>query len=592
MIAELLRLLPRAQYVGYTATPFANVFIDPNDGEDIFPKDFLVALTRPPGYMGARDFHDLDPETNDDGREVRGRREAAHVRDLVAPKDAPESRATEMQEALAMFVMTGAIKLFREQHGAPTFRHHTMLAHESVRQVDHLELADEIRTVWRSAAFSSPSGLSYLQTLYEEDIVPTSRGFYEGTLPDSFEGLKPFIGETISRITQTGDPVIIVNSHQDMRKEDVDFDRRPVWRVLVGGAKLSRGFTVEGLTISYYRRRTGQADTLMQMGRWFGFRKGYQDLVRLYIDRRIQAGHRTIDLYEAFGAIMRAEELFREELRRYAELINGKPQIRPAEVPPLVTQHLPWLRPTARNKMFNARLDVRRQLEIEPVAYPEDPIDIEYNYRVVIPLVICANQQAEFSLPRSDGHSSFTASYGIVSHDMFLTALERLRWTYGDHFAPDLAFLREASDVIDDWALLVPILRTGATHTIPEYGSLSISHRKRSRGPLFQNISDPKHRDAAQRIAGLRLNQAYPDPIADSLRTDRRGAVIIYPITEQKFKRSDVEVEIPSSSCIMAVRIVVPSSARRPDTPYVGFKVQIEDQADEIIVTDPEGTSA
>ena len=487
-----------------------------------------------------------------------------------------------------MFVLTGAIKLFREQHGARTFRHHTMLAHESVRQVDHLELANEIRTVWRSAAFSSPSGLPYLQTLYEEDIVPTSRKLSEERLPNSFEHLKPFIGEVISRITQTGDPVIIVNSDQDMRKEDVDFDRRPVWRVLVGGAKLSRGFTVEGLTISYYRRRTGQADTLMQMGRWFGFRKGYQDLVRLYIDRRVQAGQKTIDLYGAFGAIMRAEELFREELSRYAELVNGKPQIRPAEVPPLVTQHLPWLRPTARNKMFNARLDVRRLPEIEPVAYPEDPIDIQYNYRVVIPLVVRADAQAEFSSPKPTDYSSFTARYGVVSHDEFLMRLEQLRWNYSDHFAPDLAFLKEASGSIDDWVVLVPILGTGAIHTIPEYGSLSVSHRKRSRGPLFQNISDPKHRDAARRIAGVPLKQVYPDHVADSLHGDRRGAVIIYPLTEREIKKSDVAIEIPSNSCIIAVRIVVPNSTRRPDRPYVGFKVQLKNRENEIIVTDPD----
>ena len=593
LIAELLGLLPRAQYVGYTATPFANVFIDPNDAEDIFPKDFLIALTRPPGYMGASDFHDLDPETDEDDRVIRGSREAAHVRDLVASKDDPESRAAEMREALGMFVLTGAVKLFREQHGAPPFRHHTMLAHESVRQVDHLELANELRRVWRSAAFSSPSSLSYLRTLFEGDIVATSRNLGEGKLPSRFEYLKPFIGEVISRITQTGDPVIIVNSDKDMRKEDVDFDRRPVWRVLVGGAKLSRGFTVEGLTISYYRRRTYQADTLMQMGRWFGFRKGYQDLVRLYIDRRVQAGRTMIDLYEAFGAIMRAEELFREELRRYAELVDGKPQIRPAEVPPLVTQHLPWLRPTARNKMFNARLDVRRLEEIEPTAYPADPIDIEHNYRAMLPLIMGADRQAEFAFPKPLGRGRFVASYGIVDRDSFLSALEGLRWIYSDHFAPDLAFLEEARDSIDDWALLIPVLTTGAKHTVSGSKSISVAHRtrsSRSRGLLFQAISDPKHRHAAKRIAGIPAEQFYVDEIADSLRAERRGAVIIYPITEREFAVSDGEVEIPSNSCIMAIRIVVPGSARRPDTPYVGFKVQLEDRANEIIVSDPEAS--
>ena len=179
LISQLLGLLPRAQYIGYTATPFANVFIDPDDAEDIFPKDFLIALTRPPGYMGASDFHDLDPETDDDGRIVRGTSEKAHVRDLVAQKDDP-GRANEIREALGMFLLTGAIKLFREQHGGPTFRHHTMLVHESVKRADHDALAYEIRETWRSAAFSDPSGLTHLRTLYHEDIVPTTKALDGG----------------------------------------------------------------------------------------------------------------------------------------------------------------------------------------------------------------------------------------------------------------------------------------------------------------------------------------------------------------------------------------------------------------------------
>ena len=589
LISQLLGLLPRAQYIGYTATPFANVFIDPDDAEDIFPKDFLIALTRPPGYMGASDFHDLDPETDDDGRIVRGSREKAHVRDLVAPKDDP-GRASEIRQALGMFLLTGAIKLFREQHGAPTFRHHTMLAHESVRRADHVALANEIREAWHSAAFSSPSGLSYLRTLYHEDIVPTTQALGGGKLPGTFEHLKPLIGEAVTRITQTGDPVIIVNSDQDIRREGINFDRRPVWRVLVGGAKLSRGFTVEGLTVSYYRRRTAQADTLMQMGRWFGFRKRYQDLVRLYIDRQLRAGPRTIDLYEAFGAIMYAEELFRDELRRYAELVDGKPQIRPAQVPPLVTQHLPWLRPTARNKMFNARLVVRRLQEIEPVAYPTIPADIKHNYDAILPLMQQANHRADFAFPGRSGAGSYPARYGVVTHDDLLPALEQLRWSDPIHFEPDLAFLQEIRGSVDEWILLMPQRRKGANRALPGLGASSVFHRRRSRDPLFQAISEPRHRYAAQRIAGVPVDKPYEDSVADGLHVGRRGAVIVYPIVEHPLNGTDLGNEIPSSACVIGLRIVAPNSVRRPDTPCVRFRVHLEDRANEIIVPNPEAS--
>lgn len=590
LIAQLLSLLPRAQYIGYTATPFANVFIDPEDAEDIFPKDFLIALTRPPGYMGASDFHDLDPEKDDEDRTVRGSGEKAHVRNLVAPRDDADGRAGELRQALGMFLLTGAIKLFREQHGAPAFRHHTMLAHESVKRVDHDNLANEIREAWHSAAFSSPSGLAYLRTLYQEDIVPTTLALSGGKLPGTFEHLKPFIGEAASGITQTGDPVIIVNSDRDIRRETIDFDRQPVWRILVGGAKLSRGFTVEGLTVSYYRRRTAQADTLMQMGRWFGFRKGYQDLVRLYIDRQLRAGPRTIDLYEAFGAIMYAEELFRDELRRYAELVDGKPQLTPAQVPPLVTQHLPWLRPTARTKMFNARLVVRRLQEIEPVAYPMIPVDIEHNYDAILPLMQQANHRADFAFPRRSGTGSYPARYGVVAHDDLLPALEQLRWSDPIHFEPDLAFLQEIHGSVDDWILLMPQLRTGANRVLRGLGVSSVFYRKRSRDPLFQAVSEPIHRHAAKRIAGVPVGEPYEDSVADGLHASRRGALIIYPIVEHPLAANDSGSEVPSRSCIVGLRVVPPNSVRRSNTPYVRFRVHLEDRASEIIVPNPEAT--
>ena len=124
---------------------------------------------------------------------------------------------------------------------------------------------------------------------------------------------------------------------------------------MVGGTKLSRGYTVEGLTISYYRRPTRAADTLMQMGRWFGFRRNYEDLMRLFIGRSEGPKSRPIDLYRAFEAVCQDEANLRQELRRYALPDEGDP-VTPLQVPLLVTQHLPALKPTAPNKMWNADL--------------------------------------------------------------------------------------------------------------------------------------------------------------------------------------------------------------------------------------------
>src|SRR4029079_4361345 len=124
---------------------------------------------------------------------------------------------------------------------------------------------------------------------------------------------------------------LVVNSD---KAEAPDFSAAPVWKIIVGGNKLSRGYTVEGLTVSYYRRVANTADTLMQMGRWFGFRPGYGDLVRVFLG---VAEGRNNDVYlvSLFKEVCRMEERFREQLRRYARHAGGE-RITPKQVPPLI----------------------------------------------------------------------------------------------------------------------------------------------------------------------------------------------------------------------------------------------------------------
>jgi hypothetical protein len=589
LIAELLGLLPRSQYVGYTATPFANVFIDPSDTEDIFPKDFLLSLGRPPGYMGVSDFHDLDSDIELADRTVANSREKAHVRDLLAT--GPD-RIPEMQHALAAFVISGAIKLYRESLGSGTYRHHTMLVHESVKQDDHKDLADEIRAAWSGAAFSSPSGLVLLRNLFEGDFTPVSAAQEALPFPATFDELKPFIGRSISKITGSGDPIIIVNGDKDLAQEAIDFDKRSVWRILVGGTKLSRGFTVEGLTISYYRRKTKQADTLMQMGRWFGFRHGYRDLVRLYIGRAEADGRKTIDLYEAFEAIVRDEERFRDELRKYAELVDGRPQIRPSQIPPLVSQHLPWLRPAARNKMFNARLVTRRSpgTPVEPVALPKLPVDIEHNYSALLPLMASTTVQASFPIPSSTAGSRFDCWYGLVGHDTVIQALRGLRWVTDGYFAADLRYFEELGGKVDDWVVLMPQLGTrGMMRELPGVGSRSLFKRSRTRDPLFQAISDPKYRDVGLRIANA--TDSFGDSLVEQLRQDRRGSIIVYPIVEDDLSPAVSNDEIPTNACILGLTLVAPASATPSGTPLVQFEAYNKALAQQAIIPRVSGVS-
>lgn len=586
LISQLLKLLPRGQYVGYTATPFANVFVDPSDAVDVFPRDFILSLDRAPGYMGAVDFHDLDRLPEDESPTVSNSRELSYVRQIEE-----ESTEAALRSALDMFVLTGAVKLFREVAGEEPgrFKHHTMLVHESVRTADHRALADEIRDLWGSADYYGASGFQRLESLFDDDALPVVAARSEGELvPPSFAAIKPYIGEVVKRIEgSANDPVLVVNSDKEASVEDVDFDRRAVWRILVGGAKLSRGFTVEGLTVSYYRRVTKQADTLMQMGRWFGFRDGYKDLVRLYIGRGSGKATTAYDLYEAFEAACRSEELFRGELARYAKTVDGVPEITPAQVPPLVAQHLGWLKPAASNKMYNARLRERRSpgQRLEPSGYPEAADAIAHNAKVLVPLVAGAETLGDFSYRTKAGSRPCSGYYGLTDHPDFVAILRGLRWLPDDHFAADLAWLEDLEpDQIKDWAVVLPQhvgkgpkARFGG-HDKPR----SVFRRQRRRGPLFGAISDPKHRPIAARIAGV---GDLDDELATSLHKEGRGAVLVYPVVEFE---DEVPEDLSDDEVVVALVFVAPMSTGAPDGRLIQFEVRDKTKFDEPIVDDPE----
>ncbi|MEU0597972.1 Z1 domain-containing protein [Streptomyces sp. NPDC006393] len=593
-ISKLLKLLPRAQYVGYTATPFANVFIDPGDEEDLFPRDFLISLPRPTGYMGVQDFHDLD--TMEDGE---GQAEKKHVRGIYG------STGDRLQEALDAFVLTGALKLYRENHGVPSgpFRHHTMLVHESVRMAEHAALAERIETMWRNAAYTGPEGHARLASLFDKDFHVHA----DGSLPTpaTYADLKPYVSGARRLINQGGGPVMVVNgeSERDYAQPDLDFDRTPrVWKILVGGTKLSRGFTVEGLTITYYRRTTQQADTLMQMGRWFGFRPGYRDLVRLYIGREESLGRgrnaKTVDLYEAFEAICRDEELFRAELARYAPLVDGRPQVTPAQIPPLVAQHLPWVKPSARNKMFNAELvEVRSPgTPIEPAAYPVDTKMTARNTERWKPILAALRGTSTTCRLLPDDTSplsrSFQAATTVIPHAQLLSILSSLEWEDGNVLAPHLAYLSQLDGrlaKVDEWLVIAPqrTQRHRIEATVVDQGPFSLFRRSRQSGKSsFGRISGLEHRLYAQQLVN-QSDSAFPGDSAPVLGA-AQGVVLLYPVVEAAH---DDEVKAVAATgaaaadrVTMAFTVIPPKAAIDTKQQLVRFRTKDSTRPDAVIV--------
>ncbi|MGY0059631.1 Z1 domain-containing protein [Streptomyces sp. LZ34] len=599
-VSELLGLLPRAQYVGYTATPFANVFIDPSDTRDIFPRDFLISLRRPHGYMGIQDFHDLESKIPPQQRTVANSNEKAYVREIGGSTE--EEDDVSLRRALDMFVLTGAMKIYREAEDPRVdenhFRHHTMLVHESRLTAEHSELRGRLLRLWDEGGYTGPSGRQRLRELFESDLLPVSRVRANGfAVPSSYDALAPYIGAAWARIGADDRPVIVVNGDKDIERGEADFDRRAIWKILIGGQKLSRGFTVEGLTVTYFRRRAGNASTMMQMGRWFGFRKGYRDLVRLWVGRRESSGGlrpQEIDLYDAFEAICRDEESFRAQLEQYSVMVKGKPQVTPAQVPPLVSQHFPKLKPTSRNKMYNARLvEVRSPGQwSEPTAYPTEnqTAALRHNTDQWLPVLDrLSDTPTYFSFHKTDSGTTngFEAFTGLLTPEEAITVFRTLKW-HGEHFAPSLAYLEAISQSrrdVDDWLVLAP-QHSSSGQRVPlgtRKRSLSWFSRQRrpERYPLFGAISDPKHRAVAMRIAGSLTHSN--DPATEQHMAPRRGVITLYPVLEQR-PPVTATGEADLKRLVMAFAFVAPATAHGHDEKVVRFTTIDSAQENEAII--------
>ena len=557
-IVELLQLFPRGQYVGYTATPYANALVDPDDPEDLFPRDFIVSLDRPRGYMGVSDFFDPLTDFDDLQHDDYSQSEIAFIRRVEHALGADDE---DLKRALRSYVLSGGVKLYRhsvdpQRYKTEHFKHHTMLIHTSERTLAHATLAERLKDLWDQCALNSPKGLDELSDLWDKDYAKVCAANGNELAPTAFGALIPHLSEAIKRIEKGQRFFLIVNSD---KSEAPDFSAAPVWKVVVGGNKLSRGYTIEGLTISYYRRVAGTADTLMQMGRWFGFRPGYQDLVRVFLG--VKEGRRgDSDLVALFKEVCRMEERFRDEIKRYVRTPGAK-RITPKEIPPLisVSGSLP---PTAGNKMFNAVLTSKNfggrwsMLTLTPVK----PAAMDENIKAISSLLVASTPLGRQELGGPSGKGKRTSADLLLfetTTDDLVAFLRSYHWLETDYKYPErpadcglqIEFLEKQKHGIASWLVLAPQRKVsfGPTLDLKGVGSFAVKNRKRVEDRGFQVFGEPDHRAIAQFLAvvlsekpGLAVANAATMPLQNA----HRGIVLFYPVRERKTDKATIGFEL------------------------------------------------
>ena len=342
LLVDLLGGLPKAAYVGYTATPFANLLIDPLTPADLYPRDFILHLPKPDGYFGperifGRDVvqwdHDDQPVA---GLDMLRRVPSEEISDLrPAGRDQRagfRARVTPtLEHAIRQFILATAARRVREGQT----QHSTMLIHTSLYQDVHAStcnaVEDYVAALRRRLIRGDETLLNELREQWtrESDRVPASTF---GLDPVPFDNVASNLLEAASDIE-----VRVENALSNQR---IDYAAgTPRTYIVIGGNVLSRGLTLEGLTISYFLRTASAYDTLLQMGRWFGFRRGYEDLPRVWM---------TDELRGFFYDLASVEREIRIDIDRYK---TG--HITPADLGVRIREH-PKLAITAKLKMRHA----------------------------------------------------------------------------------------------------------------------------------------------------------------------------------------------------------------------------------------------
>jgi len=344
-IRELLNLFSKKIYLGYTATPFANIFIDPDTPDemmhDLFPENFIKVLDPPDNYHGSQKIY-VNNETTFI-REISDHVDILPIKHRI--NDIPDILPESLEKAVKNFILVCAIRLLRGDEN----ENNSMLVNVSrftgiqsqVRLLIHTFLSEVVDSIKGNYALPEKEAL---ENVHMKDLFEVYRTEYSD-LEFSWEKIQSSLKKASAKID-----TIEVNGSKDAEKI-IDYSKLsyPNGRSLiaVGGFSLSRGITIEGLSVTYFLRNSFAYDTLMQMGRWFGYRPRYEDLCRIYM---------TQESIGYYNYISQATEELKEEFRIMA---NATPPRTPKDFGLKVRNHEGALLVTARNKMRSSRTVIR-----------------------------------------------------------------------------------------------------------------------------------------------------------------------------------------------------------------------------------------
>lgn len=594
-IRLLLKLFDKSAYVGYTATPFANIFSSPAESEkfglDVFPRSFIESLKAPTNYFGPTRVFGLGDREDDEFVEplpiVRVVDDFSdwmpdrHKKEWVPPPELPPS----LKHAILAFVLSCAARRARGQISV----HNSMLIHVTRFQLVQQRVAEDASEYLQYLKYrikygdgEGPDVWDELDRIWSEDFEPTTDRWPEEVDALSWHDVRPEIFPSVEKME-----LRTLNGSSQDSLEYYDHRMHGLNVIAVGGNKLSRGLTLEGLTVSYYLRATRMYDTLMQMGRWFGYRPGYEDLCRLYT---------TSELVDWYREITVASEELRAEFDFMAQ--RGAT---PEEYGLRVRTSPAGLSVTAPNKMRRAqKVTLTFSEDIpETVTFDVRPATLDRNREAYERLVLAARNALGAPSTSVGGFNGYVWSGldgSVVAEEFFdwYVAEKKARRARPEFIA---RYIRDCmvSGELTSWTVAVFNKTQGATRQV-DWAGLDVALTTRTARETPKEI-ESQRRMTIRRI--LSPDHEFIDMSADdldaALQETRRLAEEAAPSDRSKASIPSgrvVRQMRPSDKGLLLIYLLdpqvkeLPPGAQQPvSEPLVGFAVSFPRSANHASVT-------
>lgn len=328
-IVKMLRVFPKCAYIGYTATPFANVLNEAPGNDSLYPASFITMLGEKKNYFGAdaifglgEEFEEYKDEQDQNLNIIEITENDTQNREKKGKNDKTPPKG-KIREAIIYFALATAVKEWRgiELENKQLYNQHsTMMIHTSSKTTDHSDIEEIVKEIIKTIKDEIKNNLSLIKTevlnvwtevyLKKRDVNLDAIKQRQFTTPvedyiiPKTEIVFDLFKDVFNKIE------LKVDNFRTPLEERLEYPKdRSCYYIVVGGNTLSRGFTLVGLIVTVFTRKVNTYDALLQMGRWFGYRVGYEDLPRLWMPTSI---------LEKFRFLTGIEYDLRNTISRYA----------------------------------------------------------------------------------------------------------------------------------------------------------------------------------------------------------------------------------------------------------------------------------